>query len=424
MNLKQMVNTGSLWENEIKKEVKALNTLTLQKMGLTKEGLETVETLDELRKDPPNIVVAKSKKNYKFIQNWFKQQELRKNVSYVMGLGVYQQLHYHIQTKKKLLEPSSVRFSNIYKPYIGQELEDKTLLVFRTGGIGDLLFIQPNLRFLKEKYPSCKIMFACGPQYQAMVEDWDCIDEMLDLPFPLTKLIEADYHAIFEGVIERCKEAHTENAYRLFTKWLGLNLPDEKLFPIQPIKEDKLEECKNILTKWDVQKFILLQVRASSPIRTPNPNFWVKVINELTSRGYDVILTDTTRQSQAISDFIRKLDKPQNVYNFAQYSESLDYTIALSSMASVVVGTDSALMHIAAAVDSPCFGFYGPFPGEIRLTTYSKSDWVNAVYPCAPCFLHSMKICNEAQKQQLQYSPCYDAININESCDKIEKLIG
>jgi len=61
-------------------------------------------------------------------------------------------------------------------------------LVFRTGGIGDLLFIQPNLIYLKEKYPTCTINFACGPQYQSMVETWDCVDNVVDLPFSLVDL--------------------------------------------------------------------------------------------------------------------------------------------------------------------------------------------------------------------------------------------
>ena len=111
--------------------------------------------------------------------------------------------------KIEILKPARMQFKNIYRPYNGQDLTNKTILVTRQGGIGDLLFIQPNLIYLKEKYPSCTIKFACGPQYQSMIEEWDCIDEILDLPFPVDEMFtfNSDYQLVFEGVIERCKEA-------------------------------------------------------------------------------------------------------------------------------------------------------------------------------------------------------------------------
>jgi ADP-heptose:LPS heptosyltransferase len=66
-------------------------------------------------------------------------------------------------------------------------------------------------------------------------------------------------------------------------------------------------------------------------------------------------------------------------------------------------------------MDIPCFGIYGPFPGEIRLKTYPKATWINAKRHCAPCFLHSPHPCPQAGSDG--YSPCY-----NELIDTDEKL--
>ena len=40
-----------------------------------------------------------------------------------------------------------------------------------------------------------------------------------------------------------------------------------------------------------------------------------------------------------------------------------------------------------------CFGIYGPFIGEIRLSTYSKAEWINCETPnkCGPCYIHGGK---------------------------------
>ena len=125
----------------------------MRELGLDGNDIRMVRDFDELRSAPPNIIVAEATKNVSFIQNFFKEQVLKKRKKYVMGLGVYQQLHKSQENKKALLKPAKPEFSKIYRPYVGQSLEGgKSLLVSRTGGIGDLLFIQPNLNYLKEKY--------------------------------------------------------------------------------------------------------------------------------------------------------------------------------------------------------------------------------------------------------------------------------
>ena len=85
----------------------------MRRLGLKTDNVNHVDTLEELRLSPPNIIIAEASKNVKFVQNWFKEQELRKKVSYVMGLGVFQQLHFDSQTgNSKLLKPSKIKFNN------------------------------------------------------------------------------------------------------------------------------------------------------------------------------------------------------------------------------------------------------------------------------------------------------------------------
>jgi len=402
----------------------------LRAFGIDDSGLSIVNELAELRKQPPNFVIAESLKNANFSQNNFKQQTLKKKQSgfkpkYVMNIGVYKQLWFDPYNNWKVLRPASMKFKNIYRPYTGQDLTDKTLLVTRTGGIGDLLFIQPNLIYLKEKYPSCKIKFACGPQYHAMVEAWDCVDELLNLPFTIKHLISSDYHAFFEGVIERCEQARHINAYNLFSKWLGLDLPDEKLIPKQKPKEEMVEKCKIFLNDNNVDTpFIIIQLRASSSIRTPRPEVWKELIEVLVDKGHKIIITDGPNVKHQIDNFISELDEKckNKVLNFAHVSETLDYSIALTSLAKLAIATDSSLMHIAASLGTPAFGIYFPFPGEIRLTTYKNVDWIGPTnVHCAPCFLHGSQPCKNSKDG---HSLCYDTLDINKSIEKIEGLLN
>lgn len=405
--------------------IKSISEYDLGQLGINENSLKIVKDLEELQKYPNNVVIAGAVKTLEFIQNKSKRQKLLKKAKYVMSLGTFEQLHIDPRIPKlKLLKPT-IKFSSVYRPFKGQDLENKTLLVWRTGGIGDLLFIQPNLIHLKEKYPSCKIIFACGPQYQSMLENWSCIDEIIDLPFSLSYLLKSDYHIIFEGVIERTKEAESTNAYRLFTKWMNLNLPDEKLVPTQEAKKEKVDECQKIISSWGLKEkeFILLQMKASSPIRTPSKDVWRKVVDALLKDGNKIIITDAPHNSHMVDNFIDILDvkhKNVNIFNFAPHSETLDYTIALCSISKLVIGTDSALVHIAASVNAPCMGIYGPFPGEIRLSTYKNTEWINCKNECSPCFKHGRYPCKNSRDG---HSKCYENIDMEEFMNKVNKLL-
>ena len=228
---------------------------------------------------------------------------------------------------------------------------------------------------------------------------------------------------LFEGVIERCRQAELTNSYNLFSTWLGLDLPDKLLVPKQEPKEEMIDICMDILKEWKLldDSFILMQLRASSPIRTPRPEFWVEVINGLTEKGHNILLTDNPRQADAVANFIKEVKHQDKVFNFCEHSKSLDYSIAITKFAKMTLTTDSAFAHIAASLNIPCFGIYGPFPGYIRLKTYPKAEWIDARRECTPCYIHSQDPCPKAGRDG--FSPCYDNIEIPKLLQRIEDFI-
>jgi ADP-heptose:LPS heptosyltransferase len=411
------MNSNESLQNKIPMSINEMNTF-----GLTIENFKMFDHLNELKKYPPTIVITECIQNVTFLQNNFKPQTFVKKEKYVISLGMYQQLSISPQNRSKVLKPSVVKFKNLYKPYFGENLDNKTILVWRTGGLGDLLFIQPNLIYIKEKHPTCKIKFSCGPQYRSMVESWDCVDEILDLPFSMSQLIRSDYHILFEGVIERCKEAETENSYVLFSKWIGLNLPKELLIPKQKPKEDLVLICKEILNQFNItDKFIILQLRASSPIRTPSNEIWSKIIDYLTDLGYLIIITDSPDQTKNVDLFITRLKNNDKVFNFAKFSKDIGYSIALISLAYMTVSPDSSVIHIANSLGIKNIGLYGPFPGKIRLETYDQNicKWIDCKSHCAPCFTHGHKPCKYSIHG---FSPCYNSLDMNEFIEKFKTL--
>lgn len=429
MSKKQMPKRKNRRKKETKKIIKSpIGSLEhiQEQFGLSTKSIETVNTLDDLRSSLPNIVIAKCKNDSFFKQNDFSVQKLLKNKEYVMSIGVYKTLEYDQYnvvngSPRKNLTPSKIPFSKIYRPYNNQSLNNKKLLVMRTGGIGDLLFILPNLIYLKEKYPTCKIIFATNPQYHSMVENWNCVDKVLTLPFSDIELKSSQYHLCFEGVIERTREAEKTNAYNLFSRWMGLDLPNDKLHPIQtPIPEIKDKVMNLLQDKFAIDltedKLCAIQLKASSPIRTPHPEqFWLPIIRIIISRGYKILIIDNPKISHQIDSIIKKYFHmyEDKVFNFSKYSENISYAVALADIVDVVVGTDSSLVHIAESVGTKNYGIYGPFPGHVRVSNYRYGKWIDCEAECSPCFTHGHKPCIHGGENG-GCSPCYNNIDRTE----------
>ena len=111
-------------------------------------------TLDELKSVVPPLGIAKVAKDF----NLFFNKTTGKLVKAGQRLVLFPYTYLSITSSSKdhtdALVPSGEKFSNYYREYNGESLDGKTILIWRNGGIGDIIFIQPIMRYLKFKYPS------------------------------------------------------------------------------------------------------------------------------------------------------------------------------------------------------------------------------------------------------------------------------
>jgi len=402
------------------------------------------DTIDSLRSTIPAMAIATPQRTFSYstsvdINKKPIVQTLNQCVDTVMSLFYYDHLQYD-RSRNLCLTPSPTKFYDVYKPYTGQSLNGCKLLVWRSGGIGDLLFIQPHLKYLKKIYPDCRIEFATSDQYIPLIKRWKFIDAVFSFPITLDRFKTADYHLTFEGVIERCAEAHTTNAYKLFRKWMCIDTPDDCLCPSLNPNDKRIHKTVNKFLKDRAIKtndFILFQLRASSPIRTPSSGVWKQIIEPLVRQNHKIVITDGPQHYGNIEKFIRHLfpNYRPKIFNFAKQSEDINYSICLASKAKLVIAPDSSLVHIAAGVKTPVFGVYGAFPGNIRMETYPKADWIEAErsficrYGGNKCYLHGHLPCPAAKRHpnhlfiDSSISPCYELIDFDLANEKITKLL-
>jgi len=421
---------------------------TIRNLGNNIKDISSVfETLDDLRKTVPAMAIALPVRDFAFAQNTAigERPHIQKCINgrpLVMSLFHYQALE-RDRAGIICLIPHQYTFSSIYKPYCGQDLNGKTLVVWRSGGIGDLLFCQPGLRYLKTKYPTCKIIFATSIMYIEMLKKWNFIDRVETFPMDLEIFKNADYHLTFEGVIERCLEAKKTNAYKLFTRWMGITeIDDSNLIPQLKIEDRDIEKIViDYLSKRQMAKreYIVVQVRASSPIRTPSSRVWKEILVRLVNDNQRLILTDLPDRQTEVSkliDFLFTENQKRRVFNFSPISKNINYSIFLAKYAKLVIAPDSSMIHIAAGVNTPVFGIYGPFPGKLRMETYRNADWIEPEKSmiCShggnQCFIHGHMPCSASRPLGTNLyidrgpSPCFEIMDFNLVFRKIKDLLN
>jgi ADP-heptose:LPS heptosyltransferase len=281
------------------------------------------------------------------------------------------------------------------KKYNGQDLTNKKILVWRTGGMGDLCFITPNLKYIKDKFPGAKIIFGCGQRFSYGMMNHPHIDELIQLPIDKKYMDEADYYLMFEGIIESNEEAHVKNAYDLFSERFGFTLKEEDKLPILGLTQKNLESAKLLFANndpsIDSRKIVGLGLRASHIIRSIIPKNLHEIMSMLIQNDIRVALIGS-KDDADIVNMLPLANHPLAIHCY-KYSEDYRDAIAQISLLDGLIGPDSSPIHIAAAFKKPIVGVFGAFPSELRMKYYLNATGMDARLPCGPCFLHGIGTC-------------------------------
>lgn len=292
----------------------------------------------------------------------------------------------------------------LYRKYNGQDLENKKLLMWRTGGFGDILFMTPLIRRIKKRFPSCEINFSCFPKFSAVLAGNPYVSNLYALPIPLPLFKQHHYQLHFEGTIEKSKNEKL-HAIDYFAKHANVNLTNRKL-DIRLHKKNRAIARKFVREQLNIkqgEKIIAVQSRASAQLRTyPHP-LLIKVMKKLAGEGYKCIVIGLEGAFPEGCDI-------EGVYDACGKFEWMLDSVALMDECDMLIAPDSSLTHFAAALDLPTVAIYGPFPGEIRTKYYSRCITLEAEHHCIPCMLHKPGPCPEAIKIETIWSPCFDSI--------------
>lgn len=348
---------------------------------------------------------------------------LKKNNQFVMSRAVMRQL-------MKFYPGGVIEGDDFDKFYHKLSLKNlkagDEVFLFRSGGIGDVMFMLPLARFLKENY-HVKVKIGTSPMYCDVLLNNPYVDKIVQMPFNLTELIDSDYHLIFEGIIEDSSErAATIHSVDLFFDEAGVNFKKinnenkiPKIFLSEEERESGFLKIEKLVSGRTDYKMVGFQIEASSPIRSFPLEKIVAVMKELISSNIFVFAFGGKRQETVGEHLSAIFDGYDLFVNLIPLNFSLRESVVLANFMDVIVAPDSAFIHIAGGLGIPVVGLYGCFPSLLRMRYYNNAIGLDCRVSCAPSFIHGHNPCPKGVP-----SPCFSVIKPEDVLNAIYHILG
>ena len=349
------------------------------------------------------IVTIKSRIEYEGVT-------LRPGLSYVMS-----EQHEEALTAQKVVD-GSIPIDTRYKKYSGEDLNGKTLLTWRTGGVGDIFMLHPALKAIKKKYPECKIVFGTMCPWPVMNSPY--IDRLIKMPFSADELEAADYHVMYEGLVESGKgDAATLHATDIYSRELCTGEYEDKKpdsYTSRSELESVAEEMKKLgVTPEDI--VIGIQVEPSSPVRRFPLDKLIYVAHSLIYDGFKVMVVGANDSGVNYKNVLNNA-RPDQILDGTRYTAR--ESIVLASRYDLIIAPDSMMIQVGAAHDVPVVGLYGPFPSSIRMKYHKNSIGLDPKTVCTPCCIHDFKPCVKGFP-----SPCYSQVSPRDILEAVDYLL-
>lgn len=253
---------------------------------------------------------------------------------------------------------------------------NSTILLMRSGAIGDLLLLTPAIREFQTniKHSVRKTEVCCFPHHHSIFDGTDIVP--VAYPLPISRVEEYGHILSLENTME-CD--HTQHATDVFAKALGITTPLADYRPVYHVTDAEKEAAQKHLFKQ--RPTLAIQVKASVANRDYPLPLWYEVITKLEQRGWGIVLLGRKGQTPPMPDhaFIRDL---------SALDLSFRESAAVLSQCQAFVGVDSAWAHMCHALDIPAVVLFAAFDWKNRTGKAPKTIAISGVGECAPCSWH------------------------------------
>jgi heptosyltransferase-2 len=247
----------------------------------------------------------------------------------------------------------------------------------------------PLLKAIKRLIPHCHLIYATDIKYsQGALADVILHNSYVDeiIPFSEATVHEYDYSVdITTTGLDREKSGSIPpNRIDMFADAVGVSV-DADPVPIYEVKEDEREEAnKEIKEKYlngrdrDSVRLIVVQARSNDARRTW-PLKHVEKLNDILAEDENNIIL--------VFDWGKTAEKwKQKGRIFPIKNMELPKVAAIVEQSDLVVCPDSAMLHLAGALNKKIVSIFGPIPPESRINHYNNASAVKLNLACSGCW--------------------------------------
>ena len=239
----------------------------------------------------------------------------------------------------------------------------RSILLIRSGAIGDLLMLSPCIKPLRDKYPDARITIACHKRHWPVMAGIEA--SLTDYPIHVSDLSSFALIISLENIVEIFTDKHAIDA---FAEALGVTVADYR--PVY-----RMTEAEKQAVIRNTGKRVALQLRASARIRDYHMEQWGEVITTLLQRGWEVMLIG--KENPDIKWAPPEL-KDCSALSFREAA-------AVLATCDVFCGVDSAFFNLCPALGVPAIGLFGPVDWRTRVKEGMGQRALAGAGDCAPC---------------------------------------
>jgi ADP-heptose:LPS heptosyltransferase/SAM-dependent methyltransferase len=373
-------------------------------------------------------------------------------VQFVNGYATIERWHdYYFLMEKGFEDVTPDEFKNKHN-------ELKRVLVSRDGGIGDVLFAEPLIRGIKQKFPKCEITFQGNKNGIETLTHNPNISNFIPVPYYRLDKYFDQYDDVFDLSlsIEHNFDGEYENAYKLTCDRYGIE-PLDGYKPNLYLSMDEMRDAKKTLHEsFKIPKnelIIGVAFESTSPLRSfPRLKEW-HLLEQLTTLGHVVmfganpIYKERTYYScecghedaVIFGGIIKeaniecpKCSKPQSIkkiprnskIHFALGLPSIRHVYAMINETDIMITVDCGLMNVAGALEKPLIALFGSHNGDLRTRYFKNCVTMQIQDQCGPCNLHHVPACPRMERDGLQEPPCSQLFNVENIFEKTKTLLA
>ncbi len=303
------------------------------------------------------------------------------------------------------------------------------ILIVQTAFIGDVILITPLIKAVKEIFPDSSIDALVIPQTKSVLENNPDIRKIITfdkrenklIAFSRTlKIIRQNHYSLciiphssfttalltyFAGIKKRIgfdrwlakyfltdRLPFSKNILRI-QKNLSLLKPlSEKDFSLQTHLYPNSADILKVETELDsLSRFIAIAPGSVWASKRWPKEYFIVLTQSLVKQGHSLVFTGSTQERELCEEIIQSAGI--KAINFAG-DMTLLQTAAIFQKAELVLSNDSGALHIANAMQTPVFAFFGPTVQSLGYYPFQPKDLVlETDIPCRPCGSHGGNVC-------------------------------